>query len=83
MEQNQNSGTGNQEGANFNKEEQEKAIAGMTGENKKQNENAPLSTQGSSEELEENLGGTTNLRLEDLKKEGDAGLDDANPVSGQ
>lgn len=31
----------------------------------------PLSTQGDSEEKEEQLGGTTNLSLDQLKKEGD------------
>lgn len=34
---------------------------------------APLSTQGSDEEIEEKLGGTTNLSLEQLKKEKDPG----------
>ncbi|PRY50293.1 hypothetical protein B0I27_10914 [Arcticibacter pallidicorallinus] len=33
----------------------------------------PLTTQGTPEEIEENLGGTTNLSLDQLKKEGDAG----------
>ncbi|WP_407431386.1 hypothetical protein [Arcticibacter sp.] len=33
----------------------------------------PLTTQGTQEEIEENLGGTTNLSLDQLKKEGDAG----------
>jgi len=33
----------------------------------------PLTTQGTQEEIQENLGGTTNLSLDQLKKEGDAG----------
>lgn len=33
----------------------------------------PLTTQGTQEEIEENLGGTTNLSLDQTKKEGDAG----------
>jgi hypothetical protein len=34
-------------------------------------EQQPLSTQGNNEEKENQLGGTTNLSLDDLKKEGD------------
>jgi len=36
-----------------------------------QTDEQPLSTQGNNEEKESQLGGTTNLSLEDLKKEGD------------
>jgi hypothetical protein len=39
----------------------------------------PLSTQGDSEEKEEQLGGTTNLSLDQLKKEGDPAQDNSNP----
>ncbi|MGN6639201.1 MAG: hypothetical protein ACTHJ8_09840 [Mucilaginibacter sp.] len=38
----------------------------------------PLSTQGDSEEKEEQLGGTTNLSLDQLKKEGDPAQDNSN-----
>jgi hypothetical protein len=33
----------------------------------------PLSTQGDADEKEDQLGGTTNLSLDQLKKEGDSG----------
>jgi len=36
-------------------------------------EQDPLTTQGSEDEIEENLSGTTNLTIEQLKKEGDPG----------
>lgn len=57
----------------FNKEAQEKAV------NQRQSDEAgnktstqqPLTTQGSEKEIEENMGGTTNLSLDQLKKEGD------------
>ena len=37
------------------------------------NNEEPPTTQGSEEEIEENLSGTTNLTIEQLKKEGDPG----------
>jgi len=40
---------------------------------KEQANSKPLTTQGTQEEIEENLGGTINLSLDQLKKEGDAG----------
>ena len=45
----------------------------------RENENPPT-TQGSEQEIEENLSGTTNLTIEQLKKEGDPG---GYPVEGQ
>jgi hypothetical protein len=36
-----------------------------------ENNNAPLSTQGDAGEKEEQLGGSTNLSIEQLKEEGD------------
>ena len=45
-----------------------------TGENTKKGENErPLTVQGSEEEIEENFSGSTNLTLDQLKKEGDPG----------
>ena len=45
----------------------------------RENENPPT-TQGSEQEIEENLSGTTNLTIEQLKKEGDPG---GHPDEGQ
>lgn len=46
------------------------------------NQQRPLSTQGNEEEQEDQMGGTTNLPLDDLEKEGDpAGSLDENPDS--
>ena len=61
------------EQARFNKQQQDEAI-----NSNKQNAAAnrttaerPLTTQGTEKEIEENMGGTTNLTLDQLKKEGD------------
>ena len=67
-----------EEGANFNQEEQESAIEGIAGEESGQNDQQPLTTQGTDEERLENLSGTTSLSLEQLKKEGDSGVSDPN-----
>lgn len=71
---------GNADAAKFNTDEQESAV-----NEREQNQNtndehlhnnagnteAPLTTQGDSAEKEENMGGSTNLSLDQLKKEGD------------
>jgi len=60
-------------------EQQEQGPAGQPGESTADATRSealpakPLTTQGTQEEIEENLGGTTNLSLDQLKKEGDAG----------
>jgi len=43
-------------------------------------ENEPATTQGTEGEIEENLSGTTNLSLDQLRKEGDPG---GHPLEGQ
>lgn len=66
---------------NMEPEDQDNVQAGQnqTDPSSEQNEQSatenhrPLTTQGTQEEIEENLGGTTNLSLDQLKKEGDAG----------
>lgn len=66
--QNQNTGQ------NENNEDSLASEAAQQSDREKQQENTkPLTTQGTPEEIEENLGGTTNLSLDQLKKEGDAG----------
>ncbi len=71
---------GNADAAKFNTDEQESAV-----NEREQNQNtndeylhtdagnteAPLTIQGDSAEKEENMGGSTNLSLDQLKKEGD------------
>lgn len=44
-----------------------------TGTGRDINNDGPPTTQGSEEDIEENLSGTTNLTIEQLKKEGDPG----------
>jgi hypothetical protein len=71
---------GNADAAKFNTDEQENAVNERednhyTNDQHLRNSTgtteAPLTTQGDSEEMEENMGGTTNLSLDQLKKEGD------------
>jgi hypothetical protein len=71
---------GNADAAKFNTDEQEEAInereqTQNTSDQQLQNNTssteAPLTTQGDSAEKEENMGGSTNLSLDQLKKEGD------------
>ena len=72
---------GNADAAKFNTDEQERFV---NERESSENENAdaevaaptgetgpPLTTQGDIEEVEENMGGTTNLSLDQLKKEHD------------
>ncbi|MFD1258427.1 hypothetical protein ACFQ3S_16595 [Mucilaginibacter terrae] len=72
---------GNADAAKFNADEQEK-FANERESNEAENIDAgtatptgetgpPLTTQGDIEEIEENMGGTTNLSLDQLKKEHD------------
>lgn len=66
----------NMDNARFNSAEQNAAVNqreddGNTGGVDANINQQPLTTQGSSEEREENLGGTTNLTLDQLKKEHD------------
>ncbi|MBS7564370.1 hypothetical protein KHS38_08120 [Mucilaginibacter sp. Bleaf8] len=82
--------TGNSDAAKFNADEQEQAVNDRefveyeddknldTGASAKPDQTAsPLTTQGDFNEVEENMGGTTNLTLDQLKKEGDPEGEDA------
>jgi len=74
---------GNADAAKFNTDEQERFVNerettefndtgdNETGENKQHINQAPLTTQGDIDEIEENMGGTTNLTLDQLKQEHD------------
>jgi hypothetical protein len=71
---------GNADAAKFNTDEQESAVNEREYNQHTNDEylhsntsstEAPLTTQGTSEEIEENMGGSTNLSLDQLKKEGD------------
>ena len=72
---------GNADAAQFNSQDQEKAVnereetetndlerLNNTNDTETQQ---PLTTQGNFDEMEENMGGTTNLTLDQLKQEGD------------
>jgi hypothetical protein len=61
--------TANTDEVRFNPQEQEEAV-GQKQSDESLNQ-APLTTQGSDAEIEENMGGTTNLTLDQLKKERD------------
>ncbi|WP_342646004.1 hypothetical protein [Mucilaginibacter sp. CSA2-8R] len=71
---------GNADAAKFNTDEQEDAVNDREDtqhtndqhlNNNTGNTEPPLTTQGDSAEMEENMGGSTNLSLDQLKKEGD------------
>ena len=70
---------GNADAAKFNADEQERFVNEREGRNDADAGTAaptgetgpPLTTQGNIEEIEENMGGTTNLSLDQLKKEHD------------
>jgi len=58
----------------FNKGEQDQAVNQREGDEAATNKviaEAPLTTQGDEKEIEENMGGTTNLTLDQLKQERD------------
>jgi hypothetical protein len=74
----------NADAAKFNTDEQQKFVEERQGNESADEENLtagstettgeseqPLTTQGDISEIEENMGGTTNLSLDQLKKEGD------------
>lgn len=64
----------NTDTARFNSGEQNEAVEGReddAAENIQHISQRPLTTQGDDAELEENLGGTTNLTLDQLKQERD------------
>jgi hypothetical protein len=75
---------GNSDAAKFNTDAQEQAVNDRQGDEYSDAENIdaraavahseeqpPLTTQGDIAEIEENMGGTTNLSLDQLKREGD------------
>jgi len=63
----------NADAVRFNKQAQESAVNQREADEmgNKGGTQQPLTTQGSEKEIEENMGGTTNLSLDQLKKEGD------------
>jgi len=71
---------GNADAAKFNTDEQENAVNEREDNHYTNDQHlhnstgtteAPLTTQGDNKEMEENMGGTTNLSLDQLKEEGD------------